>query len=51
MQKKQKRKKMQADYCFPFCFFAFLNVYDPKTHQIKAPNYLDWFFQTIYNDY
>ena len=22
-------------------FFAFLNVYDPKTHLIKAPNSLD----------
>ena len=34
MQKK-KEKKMQAD------FFAFLNVDDPKTHLIKAPNSLN----------
>ena len=32
MQKK-KKKKMQAIF--------FLNVYDPKTHQVKAPNSLD----------
>ena len=31
MQKKKKKCKR----------FFFLNVYDPKTHQIKAPNSLD----------
>ena len=29
------QKKLQAD------FLAFLNAYDPKTHQIKAPNSVD----------
>ena len=29
-----QKKQLQAD------FFAFLNVYDPKSHQIKVPNFL-----------
>ena len=33
----QKHKK-----CFWHTFFAFLNVYYPKTHLIKAPNSLDF---------
>ena len=48
----RKLKKNNASSLFFFFFlhffiFEFLNVYDPKTHLIKAPNFLDWFFQTI----
>ena len=35
-KKCQKKKKLQADF-----FFCILNVYDPKTHLIKAPSSLD----------
>ena len=35
---------MTAEKCkknYKQIFLAFLNAYDPKTHQIKAPNSLD----------